>query len=335
MRREAAGSGAAVARLIAANKEQLPPLIDRLHALDPELVLLLGRGSSDNACVYAKYLVETRLNVIASPVGPSVSSVYHADFRLPKTVCIAISQSGKSPDLVAAAENLKRSGAFVVAMVNNNKSPLTEIADYAVPLCAGPELSVAATKSFITSLACVADLVAQWSNDQSLAAALEALPENLDRAWELDWSDAASTLTSAENLFVLGRGVGFGVAREIALKLKETCAVHAEAYSAAEVLHGPAALVKDGFPVLAISQNDEALAGLTQTLSRLAKCGARVYAAGVKAPGIFELPTISAHPLIEPVLAAAQSYRLIDAVSIARGMNPDAPLNLQKITETL
>jgi len=335
MQSEAAGSSAAIRRLLASNGSLLPPLVDRLHALDPKLVLLLGRGSSDNAAVYAKYLIETRLNIITSHVAPSVSSLYHAEFDLPKTVCIAISQSGKSPDLVAAAENFRQSGAFIIAMVNCEKSPLADVADYVIPLCAGSEVSVAATKSFITSLACIADLIARWCNDQQLSDDLGKLADNLDRAWSLQWSSAAKRLTAANNLYVLGRGVGLGIAKEIALKLKETCAIHGEAYSSAEVLHGPAALIKNGFPILAISQNDATLPGLTQNLVRLAERGANIFATGVASPGIFNLPTVPTHPLLQPILSTIQSYRLIEAVSAARAMNPDAPPNLQKVTETL
>ena len=167
-------------------------------------------------------------------------------------------------------------------------------------------------------------------------AALEALPDQLDQAFRLDWSPALAPLVDASNLYVVGRGPGYGVAREAALKLKETCGLHAEAFSAAEVRHGPMALVKTGFPVLVLPQSDETKADADALAADFAARGARVLMAGaVSDRRMIGLPTLSAHPVIEPILMIQSFYRLAAEVSVARGYDPDRPPYLNKVTETV
>ena len=237
----------------------------RPRARPPRAVITLGRGSSDHAATFARYLIETRLNVMTASAPPSVSSI----LRRPSlacgghAACLVISQVSPAAalDILAAADGAKRAGALVVALVNDAASPLAELADVTVPLLAGPELSVAATKSYIGALSAIVQLAAAWRGDALLAGQLSRLPALLERAWALDWSAALAPLAAAQSLYVLGRGIGFGIAEEAALKLKETCGLHAEAFSAAEVIHGPMALVGPGFPVLAFAQGDETREG--------------------------------------------------------------------------
>jgi len=306
-----------------------------LRDLSPSLVFTCARGSSDHAGVYGKYLIETRLGIPVSPVGPSVSSLYGGTMRAKGTSCIAISQSGQSPDLLASVKALQAAGSFVIALVNTEDSPLAGMADVTLPLCAGPEKSVAATKSFLASLAGLARLVADWSEDQKLMADLGALPDQLAQAWDKDWSVAAQTLEQATSTFVLGRGIGYGCAREAALKLKETSSLHAEAYSAAEVLHGPAALVHQGYPILALSQSDATHGAMKDVLERLSGYGANILAAGIEAQGITSLPSVETNPVIEPILMTQSFYRMANTLSILRGYHPDKPPHLSKVTETV
>jgi len=209
------------------------------------------------------------------------------------------------------------------------------VADRTIPVMAGPELSVAATKSFILTLTAILQLVADWSADAHLGDAVYALPGQLTEAWRQDWSAAVELLKPARNLFVVGRGLGFGLACEAALKFKETCGLHAEAFSSAEVQHGPMALVNEGFPVLAFAQRDETLPGLAELAGRFAERGADVLLAGAQAPGARALPVISAHPAIEPVLLIQSFYRMAAQLSVARGLDPDRPPHLNKVTSTL
>lgn len=333
MFREAAEAPAAVAHQLAANREAAQALGAELRALNPRAVVTCARGSSDHAATYAKYLIETSTGVLTSSAAMSVSSVYATEPKLDGVLYLAISQSGRSPDLLAACEAAKRGGALVVALVNDESSPLADLADRTLSLHAGPELSVAATKSYIAALAAIAQLIAAWTQDAELAAELDYLPAALNKAWELDWSPAVARLKGAHNLYVLGRGVGFAVAQEAALKFKETCGLHAEAFSAAEVLHGPMALVTKGFPVLVFAQDDESQAGVLEMAKGLEARGADVLLAG--GSGFNVLPTLAAHPSLEPIGRIQSFYRMANALSVARGHDPDRPPHLNKVTETV
>jgi glucosamine--fructose-6-phosphate aminotransferase (isomerizing) len=204
-------------------------------------------------------------------------------------------------------------------------------------LRAGPEISVAATKSYIAALSAIVQITAAWTEDDVLMAALGELPDLLDQAWTLDWSPAVKALKDARNLYVIGRGVGFGVAQEAALKFKETCGLHAEAFSAAEVRHGPMALVGKDFPVLAFSQNDQSRAGVDELVAEFVSRGADVMVAGGSGDrtGVRRLPSLAAHPVIEPILYVQSFYRMVNALALARGFDPDRPPHLNKITETV
>ena len=335
MYREAAQAPQAVRDQLAANTERMRRLGERLRELSPRAVVTCARGSSDHAATFAKYLIETRLGVLTSSAAPSVSSVYDAKPDLAGTVFLAISQSGASPDLLAAANSAREAGALIVALVNAESSPLAQAADHAVPLGAGIEKSVAATKSYITSLAAIVHLVASWARDRDLADALARAPQFLERAWTLDWSAAVTRLRSASNLYVVGRGLGLGVAQEAALKFKETCGLHAEAISAAELRHGPMALVRAGFPVLIFAQNDETRGGVEMLAAELVARQADVMLAGSHCPGAVVLPTEGAHAVIEPMLIVQSFYRMVNALSLARGYDPDRPPYLNKVTETV
>jgi glucosamine--fructose-6-phosphate aminotransferase (isomerizing) len=335
MFREAAAAPDAVREQLLANAARVERLAQRLRANPPRAVVTCARGSSDHAATFARYLIETRLGTLTSSASPSVSSIYDARPDLAGTVMLAISQSGTSPDLLATVSTARSAGARIVALVNAESSPLAQLADDLIPLHAGPERSVAATKSYITSLSAIVHLVASWSRDAPLTAALQQAPELLAHAWELDWSAGVEHLTAVNNLFVVGRGLGLAIAQEAALKFKETCALHAEAVSAAELRHGPMALVRPGFPLLLFTQNDASRAGVAQLAAELVAQGANVLIAGAGASGATRLPTQDAHPVIEPLLFAQSFYRLANALSLARGSDPDRPPHLIKVTETV
>jgi len=335
MYREAAQAPDAVREQLRVNAARVAQLAARLRQAPPRAVVTCARGSSDHAATFARYLIETRLGLLTSSAAPSVSSVYAARPDLAGAMVLAISQSGASPDLLAAVSSARAAGAHIVALVNAQDSPLAQLADDLIPLHAGTERSVAATKSYIASLAAIVQLVANWTRDAQLAAALQQAPELLERAWQLDWSAAVTHLTAANNLYVIGRGLGLAIAQEAALKFKETCGLHAEAVSAAELRHGPMALVRAGFPLLIFSQDDESRAGVVQLSGELAAQGADVLLAGATAAGATILPTQAAHPVIEPLLLAQSFYRMANALSLARGRDPDRPPHLHKVTETL
>lgn len=332
---EAAVAGRAVERQLTRNRALIKSLGQTLRALHPRAVVTCARGSSDHAATFAKYLIETRTGILTASAAPSISSIYGARQDLEGCVFLVLSQSGRSPDLLASTRAAAEAGALVVALVNDEHSPLAEDAHHTIPLCAGAETSVAATKSYITTLAAVVDLVAAWVEDGELAQALAAAPELLEQSWGLSWDAALPVLTGAQHLYVVGRGIGLGIAQEAALKCKETCALHAEAFSSAEIQHGPQALLNADFPALLFAQNDETLAGMQSLAAQLVERGVTVLAAGLNAaPGIL-LPTASAHPAIEPMLRIQSFYRLANALARARGLDPDTPPHLSKVTRTL
>lgn len=335
MFQEAGSSAVLAAQQLAANKAHAVELGALLRQNKPRAVITIARGSSDHAAAYARYLIETHLGILTSSLAPSISSVYESKLDLEGVLCIAVSQSGKSPDLIKSVETAKAGGARVVALVNAPGSPLEAISDLTLPIMAGPELSVAATKSFILTLTAVLQLVSEWKQDPELAEAVSTLPGKLAEAWRQDWAPAVEALRPARNLFVVGRGMGFGLACEAALKFKETCGLHAEAFSSAEVQHGPMALVNQGFPVLAFAQHDETFPGLIELAGRFAERNATVLLAGGTAPGALALPAIAAHPAVEPVLLIQSFYRMAAQLSVARGFDPDRPPHLNKVTSTL
>jgi len=332
MFREAAQAGAVVRSQVEANAVGVARLAKRLREEPPRVVVTCARGSSDHAATFAKYLFETRLAVITSSAAPSVASVYGARQDLRDCLFLAISQSGRSPDIVAAARAAREAGALVVAAVNDEASPLAEAAEYVLPLCAGAETSVAATKSYVAALAALVHLASEWARDHELRSALSRLPDHLDAAWSLDWSPAVELLTPATHLFVIARGVGLGIAQEAALKCKETCGLHAEAFSAAEVRHGPQALLRDRFPALVFCQDDETRSGTLALARELRDRGVPVLVAGSEGA---QLPTVATHAVLEPIAAIESFYRMANALAIARGYDPDDPPHLRKVTQTL
>ena len=334
MFREAASAPSAVRAQLAGNGAVLAQLGALLRARPPRAVITCARGSSDNAATFAKYLIETRTGVLTASAAPSVSSVYQAEQQLDECLFIAISQSGRSPDLVATATAAAAAGAITLALVNVEDSPLARASQYVLPLRAGPERSVAATKSYIGSLSALVALVAEWTADTPLKAALAAAPAQLERAWAFDWSAALPVLTGAAHLYVIARGLGLAIAQELALKCKETSGLHAEAFSGAEVRHGPQALLNGRFGALLLAQHDATHAGLEQLGAELAGRGVQVLAAGAAPAGALLLPTLATDPVIEPLLLVQSGYRLIAQLAAARGHDPDRPPHLAKVTET-
>lgn len=336
MYREAHESADVVERQFAANEAVVSALAASLRAQPPRFIVTCARGSSDHAAAYAKYVFETQLGIATASASPSITSVYAAEQQWQGALFIAISQSGKSPDLLRNAEAAKRAGARVLALVNVEDSPLAAMADTVIPLHAGPERSVAATKSYIAALAAVLHLCARWDGDPSLDAALRALPDALRDGWDADWSAMTEGLVEAHNLFVVGRGFGFGVALEAALKFKETCGLHAEAFSSAEVKHGPMALVGKDFPVLCFAQDDDTLEGTLKLAEEFRQRDAQVFVAAPDYRGDGALAVSSAlPPLFTPLLVIQSFYRATSALALRRGFNPDVPPHLNKVTETV
>ena len=307
-----------------------------MRKADPALLVTVARGSSDHAATYLKYAVELLAGVPVASVGPSIASIYRRPLRLGRAACIGISQSGQSPDIVEMIRAAGEGGALTVAITNHAASPMAEASDHCLALQAGVEQSVAATKTFVTSVLAGLALLAEWQEDAELRAAVAGLPDAFAEALTLDWSPLAARLSRAQSLYVLGRGPAFAIASEAALKFKETCGLHAESFSAAEVLHGPSAIVQAQFPVLALGVGDAALPKLMETAERLAAQGADVFLTGADAPGAVRLPSVAGlHPLCAPLVLSVSFYAFIEALARRRGFDPDLPPHLRKVTETV
>lgn len=307
-----------------------------LQRLNPQLVMTCARGSSDHAATYAKHLIEVETSTPTASHSPSISSIFDTKWRtFDRALFLAISQSGQSPDLLLSARAARQAGALVVSVVNAASSPLEGESMATLPVLAGTEQSVAATKSYIGSLLAVAHLVAEWTGSNALRQAVQSSPLALQSAWDLDWSEAVDALIGVRNMYVIGRGSSLGIAQETALKLKETCGIHAEAVSAAEVRHGPIALVTAAFPVLVLVPNDAARESVESLAADLVGRGANVLVAGSNVAGAIRLPAAAdLHPAIAPAAFMMTIYKMVAALAVARGLDPDSPPDLRKVTET-
>jgi len=262
-------------------------------------------------------------------------TLYQSRLDCSGLLALAFSQSGQSPDLVESTRFLVRRGATTAALVNAPDSPLARAAEWVIPLEAGEERGVAATKSFIAQLAASARLVAEWQEASDLRSGLAALPGALDQALQCDWSAGVEALRRAERMFVIGRGTGLPIALEAALKLKETCALQAEAFSGAELMHGPLALVEPGFPLLIFAPRGPAQASLVALASDLRSRGARVLLCAPKGTPGCDLPLAAAGcDDLDPVCAIQSFYPMAEALARARGLDPDRPRHLAKVTRT-
>jgi len=336
MRQEIEEIPVAVSRFLAGSSAALARGGEVLRARDPATIVTIARGSSDQAVAFLKYAIELTAGIPVASIGPSIVSVYGRELRLERSASIAISQSGKSPDIVALAQSARRNGALSFALTNTPASPLAEASDHTIDLLAGPERSVAATKSFVSSIVAGLALLAHWKDDRTLLGALERLPAVLAQAIECDWSPLQAALERRSSLYVLGRGPALAIAGEAALKFKETCSIHAEAYSAAEVLHGPARIVERGYPVLVMVARDAAEDSVIEISDRLAGQGASAFITSAKAGAATALPFAPAgHPLVDALALIVPFYAFVEALSRHRGFNPDQPPYLKKVTETL
>jgi glucosamine--fructose-6-phosphate aminotransferase (isomerizing) len=255
--------------------------------------------------------------------------------QLKDQLLLTISQSGGSDDLAEFAAMAKAAGALTAAIVNDTESRLAAACDLVMPMAAGPELSVAATKSFIAALAVLLRLTAAWTDDHAMRRALDRLPDRLAAAMELDWSSALDVMSKAGSLITIGRGPTLAIAREAALKLKETCNLHAEAFSGAEFQHGPVALVSPLYPILMFMPADAAAAGMRDLAADLRGKGAALLSADRGEPAVGRLPTLPPdHPDADAACLIQSFYALAIRLAEQRGADVNRPRHLQKVTRT-
>lgn len=335
MLKEARSAADYVAVQLTRDQDRYAALGAQLRAAPPASIVTVARGSSDHAAAYCAYLIMARLGRIVASLPMSLVTLNRAPLQVRDALAIAISQSGQSPDVVEPIRYFQAQGASTVALVNQADSPLAAAAQWSLPLHAGVESSVAATKSFIASLVAGALLTGHWQDDAALLAALAQLPDALRTACESDWSEAVQTLVPSDRLMIVGRGIGFPLALEAALKCKETCAIQAEAFSGAEIKHGPMALIEEGYPLLMFATRGPSQAGMLPLAAEMRARGAKVLLAAPE--DVIErdltLP-VAATPDLDPIVAIQAFYVMAAQLSAARGMDADRPRHLNKVTKT-
>ena len=331
MAREICESPDVVSRIVR-NRRAIADVAKRLDMGGVPLAVLCGRGSSGHVGVFLRYLIETRLYLPVSASAPSVITAFRKPLALRNALFIVISQSGRSPDLVAATQSARESGARTVAIVNAVPSPVADVAEFLIPIEAGPEHSVAATKTVIGSMAAGAALIAELTGEAALGSTLDRLPERLQLALKLDWSVIATDLADATAVFVASRGLGLGSAREIALKLAEILRLPELGFSAAELNHGPRAALSSRTPVVMMRLMDETAMTIDRLASELRASGIAVHLCGGPRG---TLPWLAGDdPIFDAITMLIPAYRMIERTARAWGFDPDRPPQLTKITET-
>jgi glucosamine--fructose-6-phosphate aminotransferase (isomerizing) len=337
MAAEIAEQPQSLARLIEVGSGPIEEVARRIRDRAPRFALIAARGTSDHAALYAKYLVETRLGLPVGLVSPSALTVYRAQPEYADVLWISISQSGGSPDLIESTSRAREGGAWTLAITNAPESELAAASDAHIDVLAGPELAVAATKSYTSELLACWLLIESWAGgDTARAAVLPDLARDLIARGE--GLEAAGRYRFVDRLVTTGRGFAYPTAREAALKLMETSYLAAHAFSSADLMHGPLAMIDEDRPVIAVVPFGAAGAAMQPVLDRLAERGADVLVEGdiSRAPAAaasIRLPDTGDD--IAPVLQIIPLQQLAYAMAIARGYDPDAPRGLRKVTETL
>mgnify|MGYP000013969171 FL=1 len=335
MRTETRAAPSVMQDLFVTSGAAIDALADALRVASVRAVATVARGSSDHAASHFAYLLLTRLGVLVTSIPPSAITLHDAPIDAANIAAISFSQSGQSPDLVAAMAALRRRGALTAAFVNDIRSPLAIGVQHCIDLAAGPEKSIAATKSFIAQLVAGTRLVAAWSRNEALLGALNRLPETLGEALTSDWSAAMAPLVDADRLLVIARGASLAIAAEMALKFKEVCGIQAEAFSAAEVKHGPMALIGAGYPLLVLAPRGPEQAEVLAFAAEMRGQGANVLLAAPSGHPDARLPIAMAHHEVLDGVSAVQSfYVMVEALARARGSDPDQPPRLKKVTLT-
>jgi fructoselysine-6-P-deglycase FrlB-like protein len=339
MRREIDEQPAALERTFTAARALVPQI--QTLARDCRQVLFIARGSSDNAAVYGQYLCAVRGGRLATLASPSIATTYRAQLDLSGVLAVAVSQSGATAEIVETLEWARHSGARTVGVTNVENSPLTQIADVTLVTQAGAELAVPATKTYTTELAALAVLGLALAEDDAALDVLDSVPAAV--AGVLGTAAAAAELaaqlTYVGRLVVSGRGYTSSTALELALKLKEACYVSALGLSYADLLHGPIAVVAPDTPTLLVAAGEgPVLPGMTALAARVSGAGSHVYGIGgnsdFAAACRVSLPGPNLPEYLAPIGLIVPGQLLVEALARAKGIDPDSPRGLRKVTQT-
>ena len=334
----------AAARFLDRQLESVRAIAESVRRRDPKFVLIAARGSSDHAAIYAQYVLGIRNGLPVALAAPSMFSLFGAPPRIADALVIGISQSGESPDIVAVLAEARRQGAPSIAITNVAGSPLAAAADHVMPLEAGPELAVAATKTYTTELLAIASLSAALASGREATEVrheLGAVPAALERALTSDPAvqAAVGSRRQTERAIVIGRGFEYATAREVALKIQELSQVMAHAWSSSDFEHGPLALLEAGFPLIAIVSDDVAGAPLLPLLRRVRDdLGADVVVISGRTDAAEFAPIPAAHglpPWLAPIASIVPGQLIAYHLARARGLDTERPRTIAKVTRTL
>ncbi len=311
------------------------------HLRDRNLVRMVGHGSSDNAAAFGVYAFGVLPGLTAVRDSISLTVYYGAKLDMTGSTVVALSQSGRTPDVLEYVIRARRAGAFTIAVTNDPGSELALEAEALLPLMAGPERAVAATKTYVNTLAALALLAGHIAGrGEELTRKLEEVAELLARHLPLLERAAGSIavpFASIGRMFVIGRGPEFATAREIALKLLETCQIAAEPLTATDLAHGPVAALDPLFPVWAVAAGDATLQAVVDATARARAAGAAVIASGTAAEALADAQYVlpvprPSEPLLAPLLSVVPGQLFAGAVARAKGLDPDRPRGLSKVT---
>ena len=341
MAREIAAQPQVLRRLLELERANVELIAAAVREFDPCFAFIVARGSSDNAALYGKYLLGARNRLPVALAAPSLFTLYRSPPELTRALVVAISQSGQSPDLLAVAEEAGRQGALTVAVTNAPSSPLARACRWVVALHAGEERSVAATKSYTAQLMALAMLSAGMEGGRDAMEQLHSVPRAVREAMGSEEAArlAAGRLKDANRCVVIGRGYEYTTAQEIGLKLKELAAIGAMSYSAADFMHGPVAMVEPGLPALLVAPSGAAFQEMKGLAERLSRMGAEVIAISDRADLPESAMRISvpstAGDWLSPFVTVVPGQWLALHLAQARGLDPDRPRRLSKVTRTV
>lgn len=329
----------ALARLLEQGRPEVARLVQDIRRETPAYGLFAARGSSDNAARYAQYVLGIRNGLTAGLAVPSFFTLYDANPQMKGSLTIGVSQSGQSPDIVSVVRRAGEQGALTVAVTNEPNSPLAQTARHTIELRAGVEAAVAATKTYTTELMALAMMSAEMSESAEAFADLARVPAYVEATIQKNSNISASAFADMRHLVVLGRGYNYSTAFETSLKIKETNYLVAEPYSVADLLHGPVAMIGEGFPVLLVAPSGRTHADVPKVLETVKKRKARLIAISDDPAVLKEaelgLPLPEGMPeWVSPIAAVVAGQLFAGALAEANGLDPDQPRGLSKVTLT-
>ena len=341
LQREIEEQPEALATLLQQGRDAVEDAAVAIRKFDPEWVVIAARGTSDNAARYAQYLLGAHNQLGVGLAVPSLFTLYQRPPRLGRALTIGISQSGQSPDIVSVIEEARRQGGATLCITNDRTSPLASASEACIAIAAGEERSVAATKTYTNQLLAVAMLSTALAQDEEGWTELERIPAAVGEALRMNRDlDIPPPFVEAPKFLILGRGYNYSTAFEIALKIKETSYVFAEPYSIADLLHGPMALVEENMPVMIVAPSGRASDSASDYLVEFERRGARLIVLSDR-ENLLERAEIALRlpqgvpEWISPIVAIAPGQLWAKALTEAKGLDPDAPRGLSKVTLTL